>query len=366
MAPSKRFRAENNDQSIGNPANDTQKLKQVVESAPISPKTIVESIAAADEAEPIDNGKNKPKPSPLEMLKTNYKLIVSSVMKDSLSSVNTLAQTLNQITGYSKIEEHKQLVQQLEKEVKEARLELKRAKNAYSDAIEQRSNLQREVTELLTRKDTWNPMDVERFTQLYRSDHENQRNESDSKIRLETAEQVFDSAQLKLGTKILARYHEEQLWSDKIRLALTYGTWMLTGLNIIFFVVAIFFVEPWKRRRLVNAFHVEVSLQFDEYNTEIRHLSDQMKQLTDAKQLSEAFFELEENLGPQVQRLSQRTITSALTSWDSLRAFFHKVFAMDFLSGQFLITKSDLIFASAALVVFSSGLTTIMSRMMFS
>jgi sensitive to high expression protein 9 len=51
---------------------------------------------------------------------------------------------------------------------------------------------------------------------------------------------------------ILQRYHEEQVWSDKIRNVSTYAG--LAGLlvNLVVFVGAIAFVEPWKRKRLVE------------------------------------------------------------------------------------------------------------------
>ena len=53
---------------------------------------------------------------------------------------------------------------------------------------------------------------------------------------------------------ILARYHEEQVWSDKIRSASTYGQLAALGLNLAVFVLAIVLVEPWKRKRLVQSF----------------------------------------------------------------------------------------------------------------
>lgn len=53
---------------------------------------------------------------------------------------------------------------------------------------------------------------------------------------------------------ILARYHEEQIWSDKIRSASTYGSLTVLSLNVIIFVLAILIVEPWRRQRLVQVF----------------------------------------------------------------------------------------------------------------
>lgn len=57
---------------------------------------------------------------------------------------------------------------------------------------------------------------------------------------------------------ILGRYHEEQIWSDKIRSASTYGQMTALGLNLFVFVLAIVLVEPWKRKRLTATFEKKV------------------------------------------------------------------------------------------------------------
>lgn len=53
---------------------------------------------------------------------------------------------------------------------------------------------------------------------------------------------------------ILARYHEEQVWSDKIRSASTYGSLAALALNLLVFISATILIEPWKRRRMAQAF----------------------------------------------------------------------------------------------------------------
>ena len=57
---------------------------------------------------------------------------------------------------------------------------------------------------------------------------------------------------------ILNRYHEEQVWSDKIRSASTYGQLTVLGLNMLVFLLAIILVEPWKRKRLAQTFERKV------------------------------------------------------------------------------------------------------------
>lgn len=71
---------------------------------------------------------------------------------------------------------------------------------------------------------------------------------------------------------ILERYHEEQVWSDKvsfctehdlvltvktnaalsqIRAISTYGSLAITSLNVLLFIITLLLIEPWRRRRLV-------------------------------------------------------------------------------------------------------------------
>lgn len=66
------------------------------------------------------------------------------------------------------------------------------------------------------------------------------------------AERRAEEASAKLSASILARYHEEQIWSDKIRRMSTWGTWGLMGVNVLLFLVFQVAVEPWRRRRLVK------------------------------------------------------------------------------------------------------------------
>ena len=142
--------------------------------------------------------------------------------------------------------------------VRASRLAVRKAKDDYSDAISQRSASQREVNELLQRKHAWSAADLERFTSLYRSDHTNEQAETAAQTALAEAERVADEAAAKLSKSILARYHEEQIWSDKIRRMSTWGTWGLMGVNVLLFLVFQIGVEPWRRKRLVKGFEEKV------------------------------------------------------------------------------------------------------------
>lgn len=150
------------------------------------------------------------------------------------------------------------LISQTEKSVRASRSSLQQAREAYSAAINSRSSSQREVNELLQRKHAWTSNDLERFTALYRSDHANEQSESAAQEQLAAAERKAEEAAAKLSASILARYHEEQIWSDKIRRMSTWGTWGLMGVNVLLFLVFQIGVEPWKRKRLVKGFEQKV------------------------------------------------------------------------------------------------------------
>lgn len=195
---------------------------------------------------------------------------------DSLQeTIFSATRALNDVTGYSGIEKLKLLIDALEEDLKSAKNTVKDVKQQYAEAILRRSTLQREINELLTRKHNWSPLDVERFTELYRNDHINEQLEATSEQLLGDAELAVDSIQLKLTQLILTRYHEEQIWSDKIRQALTWGTWIIMGINVMLFTVATFFVEPWKRRRLVAAFNNLVETKMEEFSAEMKALATQ-------------------------------------------------------------------------------------------
>ncbi|KAG7662882.1 SHE9 [[Candida] subhashii] len=213
---------------------------------------------------------------PSQMEKTRSKM--SKKLEEYLDSIQgtilTATRALNDVTGYSAIEKLKKSIEKLEAELRECKEQVKECKIAYTDAIQRRSDSQREVNELLTRKHNWSTKDLERFTELYRNDHANERLESEAEQNLEDAEQKVDAVQLKLTQSILTRYHEEQIWSDKIRRSSTWGTWILMGINVMLFMVATFFVEPWKRRKLVRAFEDKVKdlLVTQEETKVIEHL----------------------------------------------------------------------------------------------
>ncbi len=189
-------------------------------------------------------------------------------MDNFQTHVFVASRRLNDLTGYSGIEELKNEIEHQESVVQESRRAVKEARSRYSDAIATRSQTQREVNDLLHRKHTWSATDLERFTSLYRSDHANEQAEAAAQKDVQDAETRYEEASTKLAKAILARYHEEQIWSDKIRQMSTWGTWGLMGLNVLLFVVFQIAIEPWRRKRLVKGFEEKVELALKERQEE--------------------------------------------------------------------------------------------------
>ena len=93
---------------------------------------------------------------------------------------------------------------------------------------------------------------------LVREDHSYEQAEARAKEAAKAADDDVERELTELLRSILARYHEEQVWSDKIRSASTYGSMAALALNLFVFIVATLVVEPWKRRRLAYTFEKKV------------------------------------------------------------------------------------------------------------
>ncbi|KAL1962872.1 hypothetical protein VTN77DRAFT_9050 [Rasamsonia byssochlamydoides] len=203
-------------------------------------------------------GRDEDLPSEAEGRRSQLSKKFTDLMDNLQSNIFVAGQKLNDLTGYSAIEKLKRDIESHEARVREARSLVRQAKEAYSAAINRRSASQREVNELLQRKHAWSPADLERFTSLYRSDHANEVAEAEAQERLTAAEREVEEATAQLNRSILSRYHEEQIWSDKIRRMSTWGTWGLMGVNVLLFLIFQVLVEPWRRRRLVKGFEEKV------------------------------------------------------------------------------------------------------------
>lgn len=165
----------------------------------------------------------------------------------------------HEISGYSQIEQLKQKIDTTDHEISAMRARVRDARMQYTTLLNERQVKQKEINELLMRKQAWKPLDLEKFTQLYKDDHLVQQNVANAKSEYESSEQQLEELQMSLSKLMSARYREEQLWSDRIRQASTWGTFILMGINILLFVIVQLVLEPWKRRRLLRAFEERIT-----------------------------------------------------------------------------------------------------------
>jgi hypothetical protein len=161
----------------------------------------------------------------------------------------------------------------VEQRAREAREGVQKAKADYAAAVTKRAETQRELTNLLNRKISWTPDDLSRFTTLYPTDHENEALVQRTQAQLSECERESEEASAELGRLILSRYHEEQIWSDKIRRASTWGTFALMGINVVLFGVVQVGLEPWRRQRLVRGFEEKVKMVVEEAQRREEHKS---------------------------------------------------------------------------------------------
>ncbi|KAH7248928.1 Mdm33 family-domain-containing protein [Fusarium redolens] len=196
----------------------------------------------------------------------------SGAMDRLQSRAMNASQTLNDITGYTDIEAIKHQNAKLEADLAAAHERVREARQEYKTSNASRATTQREVTTLLARKDSWSPMDLERFTELYRADHTLEGKVASSQEALTEAETEEQRLSQQLNAGILKRYHEEQIWSDRIRRASTWGTWGLMGMNFLLFVILQFVAEPWKRRRLVRGVVAEEKAVLEEVRGELEQV----------------------------------------------------------------------------------------------
>ena len=140
----------------------------------------------------------------------------------------------------------------------EARSAARQAKLNYDIAVEKRSASQMESNSLIIRSNQLSKDERARFGALFTDAEELEKEEAKAKAGVASAEQAVDDAFTEFMRLITARYHEEQIWSDKIRSASTYGSLAALGINLLVFILAIVLVEPWKRKRLAQTFETKV------------------------------------------------------------------------------------------------------------
>lgn len=147
------------------------------------------------------------------------------------SKLSHLSSQYNTYSGYSAIEDLKLRITALETSLDSARALAVTAKKTYLTAVQNRSASQRETNDLLSRKNSWSEADLGRYTELLRKEHALSREEAEAEKELEKSEGEVQGAFDELMKAVLVRYHEEQIWSDRMRGWSTYGSLVVAGLN---------------------------------------------------------------------------------------------------------------------------------------
>lgn len=158
----------------------------------------------------------------------------------------------NDYSGYAEINALKKQVQLQSDRLSELQHNKNVAKLIYLQAVTDRSVSQRRINDLLSRKSTWKDDDLTEYTTLLHSEHNHVRKEEQSQHEYERAESEMQRGFDDLMRSVMRRYHEEHLWSDRVRSVSTYVSVGLGILNVVVFVLALFIVEPFKRRRLAQ------------------------------------------------------------------------------------------------------------------
>lgn len=159
---------------------------------------------------------------------------------------------INRLTGYDQCERLRESVNLADAQFQQLRERLQDSRLNFTKAIAERSICQKELNGLLQRKPSWLDTDLQRFTELYRAEMKLETTEISAKEVNERLEKEVDQAHHKLVGAMRERYQEEQLWSDKIRRASTFGTFGLMLINVMLFMGVQLISEPRKRHQLVS------------------------------------------------------------------------------------------------------------------
>ncbi|CAR28000.1 hypothetical protein ZYGR_0N04880 [Zygosaccharomyces rouxii] len=251
-------------------------------------------------------------PSEREIYRRKWSRKLEFYLDSLQETIFTATRALNDVTGYSSIQKLRKSIQLMEGTLEETRSELRELKEDYAMAIEERTRSQRELNELLQRKNIWTPEELERFTLLYKNDAMNLKKEQQLKTKVNAMEVKQEKLNDDLYRAILTRYHEEQIWSDKIRRTSTWGTFLLMTVNIILFLVFQLLLEPWKRRRLTSSFEVKVKQALDQYadeqTTALKDLSATMHDKKSANEPVATDDGAKTAITPTTKEISQKTM----------------------------------------------------------
>jgi sensitive to high expression protein 9 len=105
-----------------------------------------------------------------------------------------ITQNFNDMTGYTQVLKAKEKVTQADQHLTQFKQSLADSKAQVDQLVDQRRKTQLQINTLLQRKDAWTDLDIERFTELYRSDLSLDVDEQKAKQGYTKASEDFEKA----------------------------------------------------------------------------------------------------------------------------------------------------------------------------
>ena len=233
--------------------------------------------------------------------------VISGQSQLARERVSNALQKFNSLTGYEEIDRLKHKVIQAERQYSEHRKLLWDSRQQYEKALQQRSQCQRDINNLLQRKHTWSSSDVNKFTELYSQEHALERSELELRRLFEQAEKQLEESHSKMLDSIRLRYQEEQVWSDNIRSLSSYGTVALMLLNLGMFIGVHTYMEPRRRQSLVENIDNRLGGHIQRFESK---LAQDFSSLNDKMLMHEALL----NANVQLELASTKHQTTSSTS----------------------------------------------------
>lgn len=137
----------------------------------------------------------------------------------------------NAFTGYNEIQHLKSVVTERQNALQKLQEEKRNARQVYIHAVVQRTASQRKTNDLLSRRQTWNDNDLAEYTRVLHSEHSLAKTEERSHREFERAEAEEQRGLDELMHAVMQRYHEEHIWSDRVRSVSTYASVALAVVN---------------------------------------------------------------------------------------------------------------------------------------
>lgn len=283
-------------------------------------KQIIETVKASENVKQLQRElttfyENKKKSQ--QELNESLSTKIDQNVKELKSSIGIASKVVNEITGYNKVIQLKNVIVSNESKLKDLKVKIHKAKIEHEKSLELRSTSQKEVNELLEHKNSWNPIDLERFTKIYMNTHDLDKIVKETSKNLKDLEDLQESTHDALIRSIMNRYHEEQVWSDKIRQFSTWGTIFIMAINLLLVFLVQFIFEPFKRWRLVNSFEEKVKELFhnnEKLDSDIQELKKQLQIIN--KDLKDELVEKEPNYDESV--VDNESVIPVLESSEAL------------------------------------------------